>query len=187
YLDEMIRLEGHSDEIARETCDCKGEEPLLYRCRDCFGAEMVCCACVLQWHAHNPLHRVEEWCGTFFVQVSLKLLGLHIQLGHNLGEKCYNPESATGNDFVVIDIHGIHEISLDFCGCEMAQIHYKQLIRARWFPATSKKPQTATTFALMEFFHLLTFKSKVSTYKFYHSIARQTDNTSTTPIRVRLY
>ncbi|KAG2076653.1 hypothetical protein BDR04DRAFT_1149101 [Suillus decipiens] len=44
-------------------------------------------------------------------------------------------------------------------------------------------PQTATTFALMEFFPLLTFESKVSAYEFYHSITRWTDNTGTTPIR----
>ncbi|KAG2142009.1 hypothetical protein BD769DRAFT_1349021, partial [Suillus cothurnatus] len=152
---------------------------VLYCCWDCFRVEMVCCACILQWHAHNPLHR--EWHSTFFVQVSLKLLSLHIQPGHNPGEK------SSGNDFVVIDIHGIHKISLDFCGCETAQIHYKQLIRAQWFPATATNPQTAATFALMEFFHLLTFESKVSAYKFYHSITRRTDNTSTTPIRVCLH
>ncbi|KAG1784380.1 uncharacterized protein HD556DRAFT_1435459 [Suillus plorans] len=172
FLDEMIRLEGRGDEIPRGTCSCKGEEPLLYRCKDCFGVEMVCRACILQRHVHNPLHRVE-------------LLGLRIQLGHNPGETCYNPEPAAGDDFVVIDVHGIHEIGLDFCGCETAQIHYKQLIRARWFPATTLNPQTAATFALMEFFHLLTFESKVSAYEFYHSIARRTDNTGTTPIRDR--
>ncbi|KAG1857820.1 hypothetical protein F4604DRAFT_1882980 [Suillus subluteus] len=187
FLDEMIRLglEGRGDEIPRGTCSCKGEEPLLYRCQDCFGVEMVCRACILQWHVHNPLHRVEEWCSTFFVRVSLKLLGLRIQLGHNPGETCYNPEPAASDDFVVIDVHGIHEIGLDFCGCETAQIHHKQLIRARWFPATTLNPQTATTFALMEFFHLLTFESKVSAYEFYHSITRRTDNTGTTPIRDR--
>ncbi|KAG1892033.1 hypothetical protein F4604DRAFT_1875514 [Suillus subluteus] len=181
----MICLEGRGGEIARETCGCKGEEPVLYRCRDCLGVEMVCCACVLQRHAHNPLHRVEEWHSTFFVRVSLKLLGLRIQLGHNPGEKCYNPERASGDDFVVVDVHGIHEIGLDFCGCETAQIHYKQLIHARWFPATATNPQTAATFSLMEFFHLLTFESKVSAYEFYHAIARRTDNTGTTPIRDR--
>ncbi|KAG1775873.1 hypothetical protein EV702DRAFT_972290, partial [Suillus placidus] len=154
-----------------------------YRCRDCFGVEMLCHACILQWHAHNPLHRVEEWRSTFFARVSLKLLGLRIQLGHNLGQKCYNPEPAAGDDFIVVDVHGIHEIGLDFCGCETAQIHYKPLIRARLFPATATNPQSAATFALMEFFHLLTFESKVSAYEFYHSIARQTDNTSTTQIR----
>ncbi|KAG2138440.1 uncharacterized protein EDB93DRAFT_1242126 [Suillus bovinus] len=152
----------------RETCSCKGEEPLLYRCRDCFGAEMVCHACVLQWHAHSPLHRIE----------------LRIQLGHNPGETCYNPEPAAGNDFVVIDVHGIHEIGLDFCSCETAQIHYKQLIHTQWFLATAMNPQTAATFALMEFFYFLAFESKVSAYEFYHSITRRTDNTSITPIRM---
>ncbi|KAG2132113.1 uncharacterized protein EDB93DRAFT_1058419, partial [Suillus bovinus] len=160
---------------------CKGEEPLLYRCWDCFEAEMVCRSCMLQQHVHNPLHRV-EW--HIFVQASLKLLGLCVQLGHNLGEKCYNPECAAGDDFVVIDVHGIHEIGLDICGCETAQIHYKQLIRAQWFPATAISPHTAATFAPMEFFHLLTFESKVSAYELYHSIARQTDNTGITPIMV---
>ncbi|KAG1851623.1 hypothetical protein DFJ58DRAFT_716681 [Suillus subalutaceus] len=146
YLDEMIHLEGHGDEIPQETCSCKSKEPLLYHCQDCFVVEMVCRACVLQWHVHNPLHRVET---------------------------CYNPEPATSDDFVVIDVHSIHEIGLDFA-----------LIQAHWFPATTLNPKTATTFTLMEFFHLLTFESKVSAYKFYHSITRRTDNTSTTPIRM---
>ncbi|KAG2110058.1 hypothetical protein BD769DRAFT_1630385 [Suillus cothurnatus] len=133
------------------------------------------CAVHVFFNDMHIIHSIES--STFFVQVSLKLLGLRIQLGHNPGEN--------GDDFVVIDIHGIHEIGLDFCGCETAQIHYKQLIHAQWFPATATNPQTATTFTLMEFFHLLTFESKVSAYEFYHSIARWTDNTSTTPIRDR--
>ncbi|KAG1846721.1 hypothetical protein C8R48DRAFT_750579 [Suillus tomentosus] len=185
YLDEMIRLEGRGNDILRDECNCKGEGKLLYRCRDCFGVGMMCRTCVLDKHTHNPLHRIEEWHETFFIRISLKSLGLRVQLGHNPGEKCYNPEPAPGDDFVVIDVHGIHEISLDYCGCETAQVHYKQLLRARWFPATVSNPQTAATFVLMEFFHLLSFESKVSAYEFYHSIARRTDNTSITPIRDR--
>ncbi|KAG1797160.1 hypothetical protein EV424DRAFT_1352893 [Suillus variegatus] len=127
--------------------------------------------------------RIQEWHGTFFVRISLKSLGLCVQLGHHPGEKCYNPEPAMADDFVVIDVHGIHEIGLDFCGCETTQVHYKQLLHARWFPSTVSNPQTAATFALMEFFHLLSFESKVLAYKFYYSIARRTDNTSITPIR----
>ncbi|KAG1812343.1 hypothetical protein EV424DRAFT_1473566 [Suillus variegatus] len=172
YLDEMIH-----------ECNCKGEGKLLYHCHDCFGVEIMCHMCVLNKHAHNPLHRIEEWHGTFFVRISLKSLGLCVQLGHHPGEKCYNPEPAMADDFVVIDVHGIHEIGLDFCGCETTQVHYKQLLHARWFPSTVSNPQTAATFALMEFFHLLSFESKVLAYKFYYSIARRTDNTSITPIR----
>ncbi|KAG1826541.1 hypothetical protein EV424DRAFT_1471591 [Suillus variegatus] len=185
YLDEMIRLEGHGNDILQDECNCKGEAKLLYRCHDCFGVKMMCHMCVLNKHAHNPLHRIKEWHGTFFVRISLKSLGLRVQLGHHPGEKCYNPEPATADDFVVIDVHSIHEIGLDFCGCETVQVHYKQLLRAQWFPSSVSNPQTAATFALMEFFHLLSFESKVSAYEFYHSIARRTDNTSITPIRDR--
>ncbi|KAG1817907.1 hypothetical protein EV424DRAFT_1472791 [Suillus variegatus] len=185
YLDEMIHLEGRGNNILRDECNCKGEGKLLYHCHDCFGVEMMCHTCVLDKHTHNTLHRIEEWHETFFIRISLKSLGLPVQLSHNPGEKCYNPEPTPGDDFVVINVHGIHEISLDFCGCETAQAHYKQLLCARWFPATVSNPQTAATFALMELFHLLSFESKVSAYEFYHSIARRTDNMSITPIRDR--
>lgn len=106
-----------------------------------------------------------------------------MQLGHSPGERCLNAKSASGDGFVVVDVHGIHEIGLDYCGCEKAQIHYIQLLRARWFPATSSEPQTAATFALLEMFHLLTFESKVSAYEFYHSLGRHSDNTGITPIK----
>jgi hypothetical protein len=111
-------------------------------------------------------------------------MGLRVQLGHNPGTPCCRPKAAFGDDFVVIDVHRIHEISLDFCGCEHEVSHFKQLLRARWFPSTITDPRTAATFAILEFFHLLSFESKVSAYEFYHCLARRTDNTGITPIRV---
>jgi hypothetical protein len=97
---------------------------------------------------------------------------------------CLNAQVANSDDFVIIDVHGVHEIGLDFCGCETAQIHYIQLLRARLFPATSAEPRTAATFAVLEMFHLLSFESKVSAYEFYHSLARRSDNTGITTIKV---
>ncbi|KAG2070061.1 hypothetical protein BDR04DRAFT_1128620 [Suillus decipiens] len=123
----MIHLEGHGNDIMQGECNCKGKGKLLYHCCDCFGVEMMCHMCMLNKHTHNPLHRIE---------ISLKSLGLHVQLRHNPGEKCYNPEPTTGDDFVIVDLR--------FCGCETVQ-----------------------------FFHLLSFESKVSAYEFYHSILFQ--------------
>ncbi|KAG2136341.1 uncharacterized protein EDB93DRAFT_1254002 [Suillus bovinus] len=60
-----------------------------------------------------------------------------------------------------------------------------ELLQAHLFPATATDPRTAATFAVLKFFHLLSFKSKVSAYEFYHSLARQSDNTGITPIRDR--
>ena len=109
--------------------------------------------------------------------VTLKKLGLRVQLGHWDGQSCALPVRAHGDDFVVVDQTGVHEIGLDFCGCETAQHHVIQLLRKRWFPSTSKAPRTAATFRVLEFFQLLTFESKASVFEFYNTLTRWTDNT----------
>ncbi len=86
--------------------------------------------------------------------------------------------------FVVLDLHGVHEVSLDFCGCETAYSHTTQLLRHRWYPATSVDPRTGATFRLLETFHLLSGQSKVSAFEYYATLARRSDNTGTEPPKV---
>ncbi|KAG1721860.1 uncharacterized protein EDB91DRAFT_1064219, partial [Suillus paluster] len=158
FLDEMMRLNGHGSEgIA---CQCGDVSP-QFRCCDCFGIQMFCNACTLRNHTYLPLHRIEMWNGSFFQRIALKSLRVCIQLGHNPGEKCYNPVPSAGDDFVVIGLDGVHEIALDFCGCASARVWYKQLLHARWYPATISEPRTAATFSVLQHFHLLSFESKV--------------------------
>ncbi|KAG1800650.1 hypothetical protein EV424DRAFT_1474814 [Suillus variegatus] len=186
FLDELLRLEGHGNKGALLNCRCGTDNAIpLYRCRDCFGVEMVCQACVIRRHLSNPLHHIDMWNGKFFQSVTLKTLGLRVQLGHMPGERCYNAQPVSCDEFTVIGAHGIHDVAVDFCRCETAQICYKQLLRVRWFPATTTDPQTAATFSILELFHLLSFESKVSSYEFYHSLARRSDNTGTLPIKDR--
>lgn len=126
----------------------------------------------------------QEWNGDYFQRMTLKSLGLRVQLGHPPGSTCYNGKMAPGDDFVVIDTNGIHQIGLDFCGCEQAQTHYKQLLRSRWFPATTSEPRTAATFGVLKAFHLLSLESKASAYEYYNSLTRLTDNTGLMESRV---
>lgn len=114
----------------------------------------------------------------------MKEIGLRVQLGHRAGDRCSNPDNAAGDDFVVVDNNGIHRVGLDFCGCETAQHPVSQLLRLRWFPATSIAPNTAATFNALEFFQLLSFESKASVFEFYNSLARRTDNTGTVEVPV---
>ncbi|KAG1769718.1 hypothetical protein EV702DRAFT_1181707 [Suillus placidus] len=172
-----IFLEGRAHEAQRTHCRCGNDGP-KYRCRDCFGTEMSCHQCC-------PLHTIEERNGSFFQRIKLKTLGLRIQLGHTPSDRCFNPRPSTADDFVIIDINGIHEVALDFCGCDIAQVRYKQLLRVRWYPATTTDPQTAATFNVLEHFHLLSYESKISAYEFFHGLARRTDNTGLSPIRDR--
>ncbi|KAG2121984.1 hypothetical protein DEU56DRAFT_917982 [Suillus clintonianus] len=111
FLDEMLRLNGRGTEGV--TCSCGAVSP-QFRCCDCHGIQIFCRECTLQNHVLHPLHRIEIWNGTFFQRITLKQLGVRVQLGHNPGERCYKPSPAAGDDFVVIALDGIHEIALDF-------------------------------------------------------------------------
>ncbi|KAG6373515.1 hypothetical protein JVT61DRAFT_6151 [Boletus reticuloceps] len=181
-LDELIKLEGRGCVEHWATCQCGRQDP-IYRCRECFTVYFLCKECIVQLHLNHPLHHIEHWTNGYLIRTTLKHLGLRIQLGHKPGETCPNRQPAYDDDFVVIDVHAVHAVALDFCGCERAACHYKQLLRARWFLATIKEPRTAGTFAVMEHFHILSLKSKVTAYEFFHTLARQTDNTGLTPIR----
>ncbi|KAG2090914.1 uncharacterized protein F5147DRAFT_748193 [Suillus discolor] len=176
---------GRGDYIHDTICrNCYSGTP-HFHCKDCFGTELYCHTCVVTMHAKTPVHRVQEWTGLYFVPVSLKKLGLCVQLGHPAGEFCLLPQKVVNDDFTLIDSNGIHEIGLDFCGCKTAKRHTKQLLRITWFPATSTNPRTAATFQILEQYHLLSFESKVSGYEFYHSLARMTDNTRLRPQKDR--
>lgn len=120
----------------------------------------------------------------FFEHVTLKALGLRIQLGHAPGQVCPKPRRAFNDDFVVMDSHAIHEVSLNFCGCSNAVAHVQQLLRISWFPSTTANPKTAATFRLLEEFHILSFESKVSAYEFYNALTRRTNNTGLAPVKV---
>ncbi len=122
----------------------------------------------------------KEWRGSFYRRTTLKDLGLIVQLGHAIGDSCLRPAD-NSRSMVVIDIDGIHEVSVNFCGCHRAEAQYIQLLRTRWFPATVDLPRTAVTFRALNHFQMLTFMSKVSAYEYYHTLSRLTDNTGVHP------
>ncbi|KAI0713195.1 hypothetical protein C8T65DRAFT_528834, partial [Cerioporus squamosus] len=187
YLAEMLRLEGRGDHAAMQCVRCGNVGNACYRCDDCTTVALHCIACIKEVHVATPLHTIREWKDGHFRKVTLKSLGLRIQLGHEPGDPCFNPKKAFADDFVVLDVTGIHEVGIDFCGCFKAgsQAHTMQLLRARWYPATSVDPKTAATFALLTYFHLLSMQSKVSGWEFYTTLSRRTDNTGTETVKDR--
>ncbi|KAG1722176.1 uncharacterized protein EDB91DRAFT_1240244 [Suillus paluster] len=183
FLQEMICLEGRCNRLGAQSCsECNCPSP-EYRCWDCLGSEIYCSPCILLAHVHHPLHQLEKWNGQYFKRISLKTLGLRIQLGHTTGQKCLNPCRAFNDDFIVVDTHGIHEVSLDFCNCATAQSHIQQLLQILWFPSTMSDPKTAVTFHVLEHYHLLSFESKVSAFEFYNVLSRMSNNTGLLPIK----
>ncbi|TFK80373.1 hypothetical protein K466DRAFT_569698 [Polyporus arcularius HHB13444] len=187
YLGELLRLEGRGDHASAQCARCGTLGSARYRCNDCSTVALHCRDCIKDVHLALPLHRIREWKDGFFQKATLKHLGLRVQLGHAPGDRCFNPKRAFADDFVVLDTTGIHEVGVDFCGCDKNQAidHATQLLRARWYPATSVEPKTAATFGLLEHFHVLSLQSKISGWEYYTTLSRRTDNTGSTPVKDR--
>ena len=123
----------------------------------------------------------------YFDSVTLADLGFHVQLGHCPGERCAMPIPSPHGKFTVIDVNGIHELLLDFCGCSEGpsrRDHGIQIRQYGWYPATVRAPRSAATMRVLKLFQLVSFESKVSTQDFYNGIARCTDNSGTKKIKV---
>lgn len=186
YLDELNRSEGRGGDV-RECCrTCGKTGTCLYRCRDCFAPDMQCAGCTVTGHTRNPFHRPEVWNGKYFERKSLSSLGLRIQLGHPAGQQCAAPSPAQ-KKMAVIHTNGIHQVEIDYCGCERAEAAgnlRQQLLRYRLYPATDQRPMTCTTFAALEWVHLQNVQSKCGIYDIYMALERVTDNTGLMDVRV---
>lgn len=81
---------------------------------------------------------------------------------------------------MVFDMSGIHAINVDYCECprDEALDRRTQLLRHKWFPVTSSRPNTVFTFDCLDTFHEHTLQGKGNLYDFYHLLVRKTDNTN---------
>ncbi|OCH85672.1 hypothetical protein OBBRIDRAFT_814990 [Obba rivulosa] len=185
WLLELLRLDGRGDYDHGVCAQC-GLATAEFCCEDCMDIQLHCRECTLLQHALAPLHCIFHWVFTHFRRILLKSLGLRIQLGHPPEKSCISLAPAFNDDFILIDVSGIHEISLDFCGCESAHTHSIQLYRSHFFPTTTIKPKTAATFRVLETFQLLSLQSKLSGWEYYSCLAWCTDNAGLVEVRRHL-
>ncbi|KAJ3730319.1 hypothetical protein C8R42DRAFT_693124 [Lentinula raphanica] len=163
YLAEMIRNEGRGDGNLETCFRCQKsskERTPLFRCMDCFPEDLVCESCCRELHEFCPLDVVEKWNGNFFERISLKAIGVSVQLGHKARSMCPNPKIV--ENFTVIHVNGIHTVRLQYCGCP------NQLLAGDWWQQLLRR--------LMNMFHVLTLQGKVTTYDFYAGLEKMTDN-----------
>lgn len=188
YLDELIRGEGRGANTS-DTCNQCNAKVDLYRCKDCSAPPLLCAKCTATTHTHTPFHRPCKWTGKYFEPTTLASLGLRIQLGHRVGQRCALPVAAR-QKMVVIDTNGIHPVSIDYCGCNQAAAAgniRQQLLRYRLYPATDQSPMTCATFNCLESAHLQSVQAKVGVYDIYMSLERLTDNTGLLAVRVSTF
>jgi hypothetical protein len=117
-------------------------------------------------------------------RTALRDLGVRTQLNHPPGVVCPFRQSGPV-DFILYDISGIHEISVDFCGCRTEDgtpeggvplEHQTQLLRACWWPATVHSPKTCVTFSVLRQFQALNCLGKLSAYDFLRGLEKCTNH-----------
>ncbi|KAL1749560.1 hypothetical protein FB107DRAFT_280582 [Schizophyllum commune] len=156
----------------------EGRTHHLLCCWKC-GDFTECVDCCLKRHQCTPLHVIESWTGKYWEKVTLASLGLIYQLGHG-GLPCLYPEDRIRN-MVVLDEH-VHTIKFRYCACRLvnAPDHVSQLLRNRWFPATSIDPETCATFDILDFLRLASVHANVNAHNFHKVLQSRTD-----PLRLK--
>ncbi len=125
--------------------------------------------------------------GKFWWRAPLSSLGLVVNLGHGR-RQCPVSEGRMPRTMQIIDSNGVFSMKVQFCACSratgVAADQYIQLIRAGWFPATMRVPQTAVTFRCLDDFGHKSNQGKLTGYDYYNSLMHRTDNTELDPPNV---
>lgn len=125
----------------------------------------------------------QKWTGTHFIDISLKTMGLIVQLNHS-ANFCESPIDCHA-EMLVLHTNGIHSVSIRYCGCSRQIPFHLQLLRRRFYPASQHTPRTCATFELLRHLHKMALTTKSSTYDFYRCLEKLTNNTGINPPKSR--
>ncbi len=155
------------------------------KCMDCSLSAPACSLCFIDDHVARYTHWANVWNDQIgcYVPQDISRLGHVINLGHG-GKPC--PHAIPNSDlfFHIVDLNGVHDTKVRFCGCLPKLDRASQLLKHRLFPATMSRPKMAFTFQLLEFFNILHLESKINPFDFIGSIRRMTDNVFTDNVTV---
>lgn len=165
----------------------------LFRCRDCFGGQMLCLLCLHDQHQQEPFHRIEFWQqATWFQRTTLWDTGFIWNVGHQ-GHQCPVVATRTAqgmqkepNLLRVVHINGMHDVRAQYCECRMSDgiAPYQQLLAESVFPATHDRPATAYTFQVLKTFILLNHAAKTPVYEYHRALVHMTDAVQPATVRV---
>lgn len=131
--------------------------------------------------------RRQMWNGRFCSPYSLCQAGLIVQLGHD-GKACKRPD-VQSSLLKVIDTSGIHRVCYALCSCTDNEYMppFVQLLRAKWWPATIRRPGTVVTFRLLRLYRAVGISGHVNAYDFYNGLIRVTDGAGGHSLKVKLF
>ncbi|KAF9012929.1 hypothetical protein BDZ89DRAFT_1142715 [Hymenopellis radicata] len=151
----------------------------LYRCTTC-GEFLECKSCSLARHKQSPVHYIKVWHNYCWERTSLADMGLVFQLGH---------QGAIEHRMTVLHLNRVHTVAFRYCGCAVSdnELHWQQLMRCGWYPATTRSPAMCATMELLSFFRQLKTEATVNVHDFTTILEDESDpyGTEWTPDRYK--
>jgi hypothetical protein len=202
YISVLLGLEQQINDGQCE--DCGGEEGLI-RCLSCSGEHAWCPSCAIKAHQHNPFHNLQLWNGKFYQSTTLRDQGYIVYLGHGgrpcphfrqqsnpspwsdlgamedmfghgEGDTIYDTQLGLSN-LVIVHSTGVYSHRVSWCQCPGAEMdRHLHLLKARLFPASITRPQSAFTFDVLDNFLIDALECKTSAMSFYQKLRRFTNN-----------
>ncbi|KAF8430555.1 hypothetical protein L210DRAFT_3614647 [Boletus edulis BED1] len=176
YQEEFLRcildMEAPPTPLVCHSCGANG----TCKCGDCFGSPMLCKPCMAKSHRLTPFHRPREWTGKFFEETTLHSIledpdWEDISIAPN-----YLRPPANDPCITIVDVTGVHFITVNYCSCLGSPPAHLQLLRQKLFPATIKSPRTCFTFGVLDDFIRDNLECGTSVMNYYSKIRRITSN-----------
>jgi len=76
----------------------------------------------------------------------------------------------------IVDTSGVYKCRVRWCGCQDRHEPHIQLLRMQLYPASTKKPQTAFTFAVLDHFYIDSMECNTSANSFFNKLRRLSSN-----------
>ena len=117
-------------------------------------------------HPQGPLHKGNEGTLSDDDQAWVDTDGIPLHL---------HPPSSS-DYLTIVDISGIHFLTIRYCHCSGADDHYLQLLSSKLFPATIRKPRTVFTFRVLDDFIRDNLECGTSGMNYFSKLRRITSN-----------
>ena len=101
---------------------------------------------------------------------------LHAGSDDDDGDRYWDNEDFEEDVITIVHTTGVHKRHVRWCHCPSAASRPIQLLRMRLYPSSVKKPQTAFTFSVLDYFYVDSMECKTSANNFFNKLRRLTSN-----------
>jgi hypothetical protein len=176
FQEEILSSESPGSDTSCASCEkLDGGQ---YRCSDCYFNGLLCQECCVKDHTRHPFHSISQWNGKYFQSTSLQAIGFVLYLGHG-GLRCpandWLEDENGGGEFTVVDMDGVYNHKMVWCGCTNAPQRWKQLLQMKLYPASVQFPRTAFTFQLLRYYNIDILECSATASSFMSKLRRLTN------------